>query len=120
MQVGKRWGNCVEELCSAVGQAWDGAPECMNTMPLSLEHDGLGRCCSPVTAAWIMTPQHPGAPGVNVEEGAAPCSSIPTTCAAGSTIRAQERLRMEMCCIWNLFPPQLRGLQEVQSQESCE
>lgn len=25
---------CVEELCSAVGQAWDGAPEFMNTMPV--------------------------------------------------------------------------------------
>lgn len=51
---------CVEELCSAVGQAWDGAPEFMNAMPLSLEHDGLGRCCSPGTAARSMRPQHPG------------------------------------------------------------
>lgn len=59
-----RWGEvgeqCVEELCSAVGQAMDAAPEFRNTMPLSLEHDGLGRCCSPVTASWTMKPQHPG------------------------------------------------------------
>lgn len=86
---------CPEELSSTVGHAWDGTPELMNTIPLSLEHDGLGRCCSPVTAAWTMRPQHPQLrPGVNMEEGAAPCSSVPTTCAASSTIRAQERLRI--------------------------
>lgn len=110
---------CVEVLRSAVGQAWDGAPESMNTMPLSVEHDGLGRSCSPVTAAWTMRAPNPGTPGVNME-GVAPCSSIPTMCAAGSTIHAQERLWMEMCCIWNLLPSSAEGLQEAQSQESCE
>lgn len=62
-QVGKRWENS--------GTAWDGAPEFMNTVLLSVEHDGFGRCCcSPVTAAWTMKAQHPR------KEGAAPCSSI--------------------------------------------
>lgn len=85
----------VGELSSTMGQAWDGTPEQMNTMPLSLEHDGLGRCCSPLTAAWTMRPQHPELrPGVNMEEGAAPCSSAPTTCAASSTVCARERLRV--------------------------
>lgn len=55
-------------------------------------------------------------PGVSVEEGAAPCSSIPTSCAASSTICAQEGLRMEMCCIWNPLPPSAEGL----GHRACE
>lgn len=103
-------------LCSGTGLGW--CSKSMNTMPLSLEHDGLGRYCSPVTAAWTMRAQNLGTSGVNMEE--TPCSSIPTMCAAGSTIHGQEELWMEMCCIWNLLPSSAEGLQEAQSQESCE
>lgn len=57
-------GRGGETLWRSSALQWDslgaGAPEFMNTMPLSLEHDGLGRCCSPVTAAWTMRPQHTG------------------------------------------------------------
>lgn len=62
MTTGGAWEYCAQVL--------------MKKMALSLEVNGLERWYFPVTAAWTLRSLRPWVrPGVNMENGASPCSS---------------------------------------------
>lgn len=96
-QVGKRWENSGTGLgwCSRIhehGVSFCGARWLWKMLLLS------SHCCMDYESP---TPS---------ERRSSPLQLHPTMCAAGSTIPAQERLRMEMCCIRNPLLPSAEGL----------